>query len=271
MATRLVLAGGGKMGGAMLKGWLDRGVAPDDIYVIEPNEERAGEIVRRHRVHVLSTADNIPPALTPDAIVLAVKPQMMDDVARQYRRFVGPRTVFLSIAAGRTLDGFTALLGADAAVVRAMPNTPCAVRKGITVACAGANVGAPAQALCQSLLEAVGEALWIEDESLMDGVTALSGSGPAYVFLLVESLARAGVHAGLPEALAERLARATVIGAAELLDQSGEAPATLRQNVTSPGGTTAEALAVLMRGDGWQDAIDRAIAAAARRSRELAS
>lgn len=271
MTTRLILAGCGKMGGAMLEGWLERGIAPGDIHVIEPDDTRAGELVQRHGVRVFDAVDKLSPALIPDAVIFAVKPQMMDNVARQYLRFVGPHTVFLSIAAGRTLGSFAALLGADAAVVRAMPNTPCAVRRGITVACAGDNVDAPAQALCQSLLEAVGEALWIEDESLMDGVTALSGSGPAYVFLLVESLARAGVHAGLPEVLAERLARATVVGAAQLLHQSGEAPATLRQNVTSPGGTTAEALAVLMGGDGWQDAIDRAIAAATRRSQELAS
>lgn len=268
--TRLILVGCGKMGGAMLDGWLERGLSPQNIHVIEPDATRAEALGRKYQIQAVTGAESLPSDISPDAVILAVKPQTMNDAAPLYRRFATADTVFLSIAAGRTLKGFAPLLGTEAAVVRAMPNTPCAVRRGITVACAGKNVSPRAKALCQDLLEAVGEALWVEDEALMDPVTAVSGSGPAYVFLLVEALERAGGRAGLPADLAARLARATVVGAGELLHRAPESAATLRQNVTSPGGTTAEALAVLMGEDGWQDAIDRAIAAATRRSRELA-
>jgi len=202
--------------------------------------------------------------------VLAVKPQSMEAVLPDLKRFADLGSVFLSIAAGKTIKYFKAHLGASARIVRAMPNTPASVRQGITVACAGAGVTEPQKKRCQELLEAVGEALWVEDEALMDPVTALSGSGPAYVFLLVEAMAAAGAKLGLAPEMAMQLARATVAGSGELLRQSAEPAAQLRVNVTSPGGTTAEALRVLMAEDGLQPVFDKALAAAARRSKELA-
>jgi pyrroline-5-carboxylate reductase len=194
----------------------------------------------------------------------------MAEVLPSYARFT--KAVFLSIAAGKPIAFFRAHLGGDKAIVRAMPNTPAAVRRGITVCCAGPGIDARGRELCQSLLEAVGEVGWIEDESLMDAVTAVSGSGPAYVFLLAETLAEAGIRQGLPADLATRLARATVAGSGELLRQSEDSSEQLRKNVTSPGGTTAAALAVLMtQPGGVPDLMIEAVAAATRRGKELAS
>jgi len=268
MAASILLVGCGKMGGALLEGWLARGIAAGDVIVVEPNAEAAGPAAGRG-VAVASSADALPAAGRPAVVVFAVKPQMMDGVAPAYARFADG-AVYLSIAAGKTIAYFERRLGGTAAVVRAMPNTPAAVRRGMTVACANRPVTDAQRRLCDDLLGAVGEVAWIDDEALLDAVTALSGGGPAYVFLLAEGLARAGVEAGLPTELAERLARVTVAGSGELLRCSAEPPAVLRRNVTSPGGTTAEALKVLMAEDGWQPLLDRAIAAAARRSRELA-
>jgi pyrroline-5-carboxylate reductase len=179
--------------------------------------------------------------------------------------------VFLSIAAGKTLHYFAHHLGADAKVVRSMPNTPAAVRQGISVATAAPGVSEAEKKRCHEVLEAVGQVLWVEDEALMDPVTALSGSGPAYVFLLVEAMAAAGAKLGLSAEMAMQLARATVAGSGELLRQSAEPAAQLRVNVTSPGGTTAAALKVLMADDGIQQVFDKALAAAALRSQELAA
>ena len=195
---------------------------------------------------------------------------MMDEVLPAYRRFAGGGTLFLSIAAGKTLGFFARHLGAAAAVVRAMPNTPAAIGRGIAVACASRSVARRSARLAERLLGAVGEVGWVEDEALIDAVTAVSGSGPAYVFLLIECLAKAGVAAGLPEALALRLARATVAGSGELARLSPESAARLRESVTSPGGTTRAALDVLMAPDGLEPLLTRAVLAAARRSRELA-
>lgn len=260
----VLLVGCGRMGRAMLDGWFDRGLPPGSVIVVEP----AGPALPSGVTGVASPAD-LPANLSPDVVVLAVKPQAMDAVLPDYRRFAGSG-LFLSIAAGRTIASFEAVLG-DAAIVRAMPNTPAAVRRGITVACANARVSGDGRARCQDLLEAVGDVAWIDDEGLMDAVTAVSGSGPAYVFLLVETLAEAGRRAGLPEDLAMRLARATVAGSGELLARSPETAAVLRRNVTSPGGTTAAALSVLTaEKDGLQSLMTEAVAAAARRSRELA-
>jgi len=256
------------MGGALLAGWLDRGFEAADVTIVEPNAAAVAWAAEKG-VAVVASADDIPASAAPDVVVVAVKPQMTDAVVPAYARFAGT-SLFLSIAAGRTLGYFEGLFGKEAAIVRAMPNTPASVRRGMTVLCANAPVTAAQRELSQSLLEAVSEVAWIEDEALMDAVTAVSGSGPAYIFLLAESLAAAGVEAGLPEDLAQRLARVTVAGAGELLHLADDTPAVLRQNVTSPGGTTAEALAVLMGDEGWQPVITRAIAAAARRSRELA-
>lgn len=266
----LVLVGCGKMGGAMLAGWLEQGISRTDIHAVEPSAPLADEIRARHGVNVVSAMDELAANLAPAFVIFAVKPQMMDDVAPAYARFVQPNTVFLSIAAGKPIAYFENHLGIEAAIVRAMPNTPAAVGRGITVACANGHVSEDQRQMANTLLEAVGEATWVDDEDLLDAVTALSGGGPAYVFLLTEVMTEAGIEAGLPEDLAARLARATVAGSGELLRQATETPDVLRQNVTSPGGTTAEALRILMAEDGWQPLMTRAIAAATARSKELA-
>ena len=260
--TKVLLVGCGKMGSALLSGWLDRGLAPDDVVVVDPSLPGLA-------VPVVAGEAQIPAGFAPDVVVLAVKPQVMAEVLPPYRRFGD--AVFLSIAAGKPVAFFHAVLGPDIAMVRAMPNTPAAVRRGITVCFADAGVAPERRALCGSLLDAVGDVGWIEDEALMDAVTAVSGSGPAYVFLLAEAMAEAGIAQGLPADLATRLARATVAGAGELIRQSVEASAQLRINVTSPGGTTAAALAVLMADDtGVPALMTRAVAAATRRGKELA-
>ena len=262
---KLLLVGCGKMGGAMLDGWLSRGLGPADVVVAEPVEA-----LRPKKPGLRAVASTSEISETPDIVVLAVKPQTMDAVLPDLRRFAEAGSVFLSIAAGKTLKYFASHLGAAAKVVRSMPNTPAAVRQGISVACAAKGVSPAEKQRCQQLLEAVGQALWVEDEALLDPVTALSGSGPAYVFLLVEAMAAAGAKLGLSADMAMQLARATVAGSGELLRQSGEPAEQLRVNVTSPGGTTAEALKVLMAADGIQPVFDKALAAASRRSRELA-
>jgi pyrroline-5-carboxylate reductase len=261
--TRILLVGCGKMGSAMLAGWLERGIAAADIVVVEPSAPTFGA------VRVVGSDAAVPADFVPDVVIFAVKPQVMAEVVPPYARFAS--SVFLSIAAGKTIGFFRGHLGAAAAIVRAMPNTPAAVRRGITVCCAEAAVTDSARRLCQSLLEAVGEVGWVEDEGLMDVVTAVSGSGPAYIFLLAEAMEAAGLAQGLPPALAERLARATVAGAGELLRLSPESAAQLRKNVTSPGGTTAAALSVLMAENGGVPSLmAEAVAAATQRGRELA-
>ncbi len=270
----MLLVGCGKMGGALLSGWQARGVTAADVHVVEPNGDLAGALTRDHGVVVADGIDGLPADLAPSVVMFAVKPQVMAQVAPDYWRFAGPDTVFLSIAAGTPIGFFESCLGDRAAIVRAMPNTPAAVGRGITVACANNRVTDAQQRLCQSLLSAVGAVHWVEDEDLLHAVTGLSGSGPAYVFHLVEALTLAGERAGLPADLAADLARETVAGAGELLHRSAEAPAILRQNVTSPGGTTAAGLDVLMGGgdgaNGLGDMMTRVVAAATRRSRELA-
>ncbi len=270
MEGTLLLAGCGKMGGALLAGWLDRGFDTAAITVVEPQGDTAKAIAERHGVTVVPDPDSLADGFKPATVVLAVKPQIMDEAAPAYAGLAGPETVFLSIAAGKTIAYFEEKLGPGAAIVRAMPNTPASVGRGITVACANRHVNQDQRKRADGLLKAVGEVAWIEDEGLMDAVTAVSASGPAYVFLLVECLGRAGEEAGLPADLSRQLARATVAGAGELLHQADEEAATLRENVTSPGGTTARALEILMADDGWQPLMTKAIAAAAKRSRELA-
>ena len=262
---KLLLVGCGKMGGAMLDGWLTRGLAAADVLVAEPVEA-----LRPNKPGLRAVGSTSEVGDTPEIVVLAVKPQTMDGVLPDLKRFAEAGSVFLSIAAGKTLKYFASHLGAAAKVVRSMPNTPAAVRQGITVACAAKGVSAAEKQRCQQLLEAVGQALWVEDEALLDPVTALSGSGPAYVFLLVEAMAAAGAKLGLKPEMAMQLARATVAGSGVLLKQSSEPAQQLRVNVTSPGGTTAEALKVLMAADGIQPVFDKALAAASRRSKELA-
>jgi pyrroline-5-carboxylate reductase len=211
---------------------------------------------------------NPPAARAADTLVVAVKPQMFRDAGATLKSLVSDSTLVVSIMAGTTIAVLQEVCGG--AVVRAMPNTPAAIGRGITVAVADRHVSAAQRAVADALLRATGSVEWVEDEGLMDAVTAVSGSGPAYVFLLAEELARAGVAAGLPEQLATKLARETVAGAGELLHRSELASATLRQNVTSPGGTTAAALNVLMGEGGLEQLMTRAVAAATARSKELA-
>ena len=270
MPPSVILVGCGNMGGALLSGWLDHGLPVEAVAVVEPVEENAFR-ARRRGITVVADPAGLAGKPAPDVVVLAVKPQVLDDACAAYAGLAANGAVVLSIAAGKTISGMESRLGTGAAVVRAMPNTPAAVRRGISVACANASTGAGQRSLCEDLLAAVGQVLWVEDEALLDAVTAVSGSGPAYVFLLVECLAQAGVDAGLTKAIADRLARETVTGAGELLARSSEAPGTLRRNVTSPGGTTAAALVVLMdENQGLAPLIRRAVAAAADRARELA-
>ena len=261
----IALAGAGKMGGAMLTGWLAQGLDPTRVAVIEPHPsaEINALAIRGVRLNPSATDTGVV-----DTLVVAVKPQMFREAGPVLKPFVGPSTLVVSIMAGTTIAVLEEICGG--AVVRAMPNTPAAIGRGITVAVPAKNVSAAQRATADALLRATGSVEWVDDESLMDAVTAVSGSGPAYVFLLAEELARAGVAAGLPEELATRLARETVAGSGELLHRSELPSATLRQNVTSPGGTTAAALEVLMGADGLQPLMIRAIAAATKRSKELA-
>lgn len=265
----LVLAGAGNMGGAMLAGWLKRGLSPAQIIVQDPGPPPAtAELLAKHGIRTVHALESLP--APPSVLLMAVKPQVMDEVLPPLARLVGPGTVVLSIAAGRTIASFEKHLPAGAAVVRSIPNTPAAVGRGITVATANAHVTDRHRQTVTELLSAIGEVAWVDDEALIDPVTAVSGSGPAYVFYLVEALAAAGVAAGLKAELAMQLARATVSGAGELLHQSPLDAATLRQNVTSPNGTTHAALQVLMAKDGLEPLMTAAVAAATRRSRELA-
>ncbi len=266
-ARPLVLVGAGKMGGALLAGWLARGLPPAAIRVLDPAPPPASADFLA--AAGLAADASVPAGITAGAVVVAVKPQVIGAILPGLRPLLGRETVTLSIAAGTTLARLAAGLG-TAAIVRSMPNTPAEIGRGITVAVANARVTAAQRALVSGLLAAAGEVEWVEDEGLIDAVTAVSGSGPAYVFLLAEALAEAGVAAGLPPELAARLARATVSGAGELLRRSLVPPETLRRNVTSPNGTTAAALAVLMADDGLRPLLVRAVEAAARRSRELA-
>jgi pyrroline-5-carboxylate reductase len=264
----ILLVGAGKMGGAMLEAWLARGLPPALVSVIDPAPTSAvAKLIAARRI-----ARDPQPQLIANhaAIVLAVKPQTASEVMLQLSRFVGRDTVVVSIMAGRTIGFLAKNLPKGTAIVRAMPNTPASVGRGITVAVPNARVNVSARELADVLLSATGPVAWIKNEKWMDAVTAVSGSGPAYVFLLAESLARAGAAVGLPKPLAARLARATVAGAGELLHRSDLDPAKLRENVTSPGGTTAAALKVLMGKSGIDGLMKKAVAAATRRSRELA-
>ncbi len=262
----LVLVGAGKMGGALLEGWLRLGLDPSRVAVLEP--QPAPDISALARRGLLLNPD--PKSLgDAAAMVIALKPQVAAQAIPPLSSLVSASTIVVSIMAGRTLRFLSATLDRRCAMVRAMPNTPAAIGRGITVA-VPRNASAAQRELADRLLSATGAVEWIDDEVLMDAVTAVSGSGPAYVFLLAEVLAEAGVAAGLPVSLAAKLARETVAGAGELLHRSPLDAAVLRQNVTSPGGTTAAALAVLMDKNGLNALMTRAIAAATARSRELA-
>ncbi len=262
-ARGLVLLGCGKMGSAMLAGWLTQGVQPGAVSVIDP---APSEWLRGTGVQLNAP---LPPA--PAVAILAVKPQMMGTAAPALTALGDGQTLFVSIAAGTPLARLEQSLGPRSPVIRAMPNTPAAVGAGISAIIGNAQVTAAQLELAEALLSAIGAVVRLESEAQMDAVTALSGSGPAYVFHLIEAMAQAGAAQGLAPALAMQLARATVIGAAKLADAGDTPAATLRENVTSPGGTTAAALQQLMdAGDGLPAVVARAVDAAARRSRELA-
>ena len=265
LSGTIVLAGAGKMGGALLTGWLAQGLDGCNVAVLEPAPSDDIAALTERGVRFNAAPQDLG---TVDALVIAVKPQMFREAAAQLKAYVSPSTLVVSIMAGITVSALRDACGG--AVVRAMPNTPAAIGRGITVGVAAADVSTAQRRTADALLRATGAVEWVDDEQLIDAVTAVSGSGPAYVFLLAEELARAGVEAGLPEQLAMKLARATVAGSGELLHRSELDAATLRKNVTSPNGTTAAALDVLMADDGLRPLMIRAVAAAKKRSEELA-
>lgn len=264
----LALVGAGNMGGAMLGGWLAEGIAPELITIVDPSPPPAMmQLVSDNGIrHAIGAIEDY----SPDVMVVAVKPQIMGAVLSGVAPMVGPQTVAVSVAAGTTLAALeVGLGGGEIAVVRTMPNTPALVRRGITVACPNRFVTAGQRGQVDRLLGAIGSVEWVDEEKLIDAVTAVSGSGPAYVFHLAECMAQAGIAAGLPVDLAMKLAHETVSGAGELMARSPETPAKLRENVTSPNGTTAAALSVLMGEQAMEKLMMRAIAAAKKRSEEL--
>jgi len=265
----LLLVGCGKMGGALLSRWLDHGLAADQVAVVEPHAPIFASFAERG-VARYDHVTELPAGFRPSMVIFAIKPQMMEDAIGDAARFARAECVFLSIAAGKTIGYFEERLGGAVGIVRSMPNTPALVGCGMSVLVANSHVSEAQRASCEELLSAVGDTAWVTEEALLDPVTAVSGSGPAYVFLLIECMVQAGIAAGLPGDLARKIARSTVAGAGELVRCSSEPIEQLRQNVTSPGGTTMAALEVLMADDGLQPLMTRAIDAASRRSRELA-
>ncbi|ALN72754.1 pyrroline-5-carboxylate reductase [Aureimonas sp. AU20] len=264
-AGKLTLLGGGNMGGAMLRGWIAAGLDPSSVTVVDPRPSDAIAPLFEQGVRHSTTA----PAEPQDVVVLAVKPQLLDEAAAPLASSLVAGTLVISVAAGRTIASIEQLLG-EHPVVRAMPNTPALIGRGITGAFANARVDAHARAVADRLLSASGPVEWVRSEAEIDMVTAVSGSGPAYVFLLAEALAEAGAAAGLDPALAMRLARHTVAGAGELMIRAEEEPSQLRRNVTSPKGTTEAALTVLMaEDDGFGPLLRRAVSAAKTRAEEL--
>ncbi|MGL4729387.1 MAG: pyrroline-5-carboxylate reductase [Bosea sp. (in: a-proteobacteria)] len=263
----LILIGAGKMGGAMLDGWLATGMNPRGVTILDPHPSPdASSTARAHGMQLNPPITHVPEAA---AIVLAIKPQMLDAAAPLLKHLTKPGALIISILAGKTVADVSGRVNGHRAIVRAMPNLPASVRRGVTAACADAACTPGQIGMADALLKGIGKVEWISDESLIDAVTAVSGSGPAYVFHMVEALAEAGRAAGLPSDLAERLARATIEGAGELLHKSDIPPGVLRQNVTSPGGTTAAALEVLMADNGLTPLMRRTVAAAKRRAEEL--
>ena len=259
----VMLVGAGKMGLALARGWLDAGLRPNHLVLVDPNPgPEARQLAQDYGLVLNSDASG----LLPNVLVLAVKPQIIDKVMESLHPIVGPQTMAISIAAGIDINRLSRGLDMGR-VIRTMPNTPAQIGKGITGAVAGADIGARDREAAEALLRAAGPVVWFDDETQLDAVTAVSGSGPAYVFHLVEALAAAGKKLGLPDAIAEQLARQTVIGSAALLEADPASPATLRQNVTSPNGTTAAGLAVLM--EGLTPLIERTTEAARQRSEEL--
>lgn len=266
LPASLTLVGAGKMGGALLRGWLDGGLDPATTTVIDPGAgPEIAALCSERRVTL-----NPERTSAAQTLVLAMKPQGLDDAAATLAPLVGPGTLVVSILAGKTLADLAARLPQAGAFVRTMPNLPASIGRGATGAVASTGITAEQRVEADALLACAGLVEWLDDEALIDAVTAVSGSGPAYAFLLAEALAEAGAKAGLPAEMAARLARATVAGAGALLDASPIEAGELRRNVTSPGGTTAAALGVLMREGGLPDLLAEAVEAARRRAGELA-
>jgi pyrroline-5-carboxylate reductase len=269
----LLLVGAGKMGGAMLEGWLRQGMAGHSVTIVDPHISPGMlQLAARHGIAVNPAQSAVLPAsiMPPDVLLLAIKPQMLDEAAASLATVAGADTLVVSVLAGKTIANLRDRIPQPRAFVRAMPNTPAAVGRGSTGCYASVQVSDTQRAQVSSLMAAIGRVEWVQREDLIDAVTAVSGSGPAYVFLLVECLAKAGMDAGLEPDVAMRLARATVEGAGELLFQDAATDAaTLRRNVTSPAGTTAAALEVLMRDGALEALMTEAVAAAKRRANEL--
>lgn len=269
---RVLLVGAGKMGGALVDAWLQQQtIQPRNIVLIEPDVARAKHYRETYSLYTFETLEAVNTGMGKPIVLFAVKPQTMDEVVPVYRNLAQQDSLILSIAAGRSIDYFEETLGAESAIVRAMPNTPASIGRGMTVLCANNNVDAEGKKHCETLMNAVGQVSWVDDEGLMDPVTAVSGSGPAYVFLLIEALADAGVEAGLDRPLADKLALATVAGSGALAEKSSLPPSVLRQNVTSPGGTTEAALEILMADSGLRSLLSAAVRKATDKSKELAS
>jgi pyrroline-5-carboxylate reductase len=267
LPTSLILVGAGKMGGAMLEGWIRTGVPGDAVTVIDPNASPV--LVSMCEQHGIALNPSLSTLSPPEVIVLGIKPQMLDSAAATVSQIIGPETLLISILAGKTIGDLRARLPALKSIIRCMPNLPASVQRGVTGAAPSPEVTERQRNATDALLAGIGGVEWLPGEDLIDAVTAVSGSGPAYVFLLVECLAKAAEEIGLPPDTARRLARATIEGAGELLHRSDLPPATLRENVTSPGGTTAAALEVLMGSRGLEPLIRDAVAAAHRRAGEL--
>ncbi len=269
MTNTILLVGCGNMGFAMLGGWLSADPSLT-VHVVEPDDglrKRASDI----GAETVAEHHDLPEGLSPDLIVLAVKPQVMGDVVPGYAHFASGNATFVSVAAGTTIASLSAMLAGTTPIIRCMPNTPAAIGHGMMVCCANDATSVTARDLTTRLMESSGLVDWIEDEALMDAVTALSGSGPAYIFHMIECMTAAGVSVGLPEDLAARMAMQTVMGAGRLASEAADPPGQLRQNVTSPGGTTAAALGVLMDDDRMKTLLADAITAARDRGAELAA
>jgi pyrroline-5-carboxylate reductase len=265
----LVLVGAGKMGGAMLEGWLKSGVDPKKIVVLDPfASDEMKTLLSKHKVSLNAAVSSIMDA---EVVLIAVKPQMMEEVLPAIVGLAASKPLILSVAAGKTIASFERHFGKSAAVIRTIPNTPAAIGRGITAMSVNTNVSAKQLQLATDLLSAIGDVVTVDREELIDCVTAVSGAGPAYIFYMTECLAAAAEKIGLPPALAMQLARATVAGSGELMRVTGTEAATLRQNVTSPKGATHAALQILMAENGLQPLFEKAVKAAADRSRELAS
>ena len=265
----ILIVGLGKMGGALVNGWIAQDIDPNKIHIVEPDPNQVMAL-DCETLNVYQSPKEISNNFYPDIILFAIKPQIMDKVVPEYGRFK-EKSTYISIAAGKNIAFFESLLGSDSSIIRTMPNTPASIGEGITIACGNKNTSQKCKNYFFYLFEAVGQTEWINDENLMDAVTAISGSGPAYVFLLAETLANAGESAGLSKNMAQKLSIQTIIGSSSMLKSSHQNPSVLRNNVTSPGGTTEAALSILMNEKGLNSLICEAVETAIKRSKALSN